>query len=500
MVTMDDVKGIIMGRTMAGAAHRLRVGSGLRPVACRVLVGGIALCLLGTLGLSSPAQAQTVTYTYDTGTNGIGRLTGVSDSSGTLAISYDIMGRTVRRDQVVNGNTYTTKTTYDPAGRIQSITYPDSGSSTVSYGYNGPVLDQISESTTIYAKYSGYTAQEQPGAVTFGNNVTTTYTYSTSSNPDCPHDNFRLCTMTTTSAGSTYQQLRYDYDAGGNVSAIVDPLNGNQSFGYDGLDRLTAATGPYGMLNYLYDPIGNMIYNSQLGFYVYPPGGAAGVQPHAVQNDGVNTYTYDHGGNMVSVTGGAGRALTYGPDNRLSSVVTAGPTTTSFVYDDDGNRVAKTVNGVTTVYIGQLYECAMGGSCSRHIVAGDRRIASVDSSSTFYYHTDLNGSTSVMTDQTGALVQSLVYFPYGATFANTGSVDVERKFTGRVLDDSTGLYFFGARYYDPVPERFISPDPAATVPFDPQALNRYSYGRNNPLRLTGPCGNLSVSVAADAGC
>jgi RHS repeat-associated protein len=495
MVTMDDVQGGIVRRTMAEAAHRRRGGQA-RPVAFRDVIGKIAgaivVFLLGASGFTPLVQAQTVTYTYDTGANGIGRLTGISDPSGTLAISYDIMGRVAQRDQVVNSNPYTIKTAYDPAGRVQSVTYPDT--SMVFYGYNGPVLDQVSDLSTTYAKYSGYTAQERPGAVTFGNTVTTTYTYSSSSNVDCPHDNFRLCTITTALAGSNYQQLRYDYDPGGNVSAIVDPLNGNngnQSFGYDGLDRLTAATGPYGMLNYLYDPIGNMIYNSQLGFYVYPPSGAASIHPHAVLNDGVNTYTYDNSGNMVSVTGGAGRTLTYGPDNRLNGVVTAGPTTTSVVYDGEGHRVSKTVNGVTTVYIGQLYECALGGNCSKYIVAGNRRIASVDPSSTYYYHTDRLGSTSVITDQTGALVQTLVYFPYGATYANTGSVDVEHKFRGRELDDSTGLYFFGVRYYDPAPERFISADPTMAIPFVPQALNRYSYELNNPLRLPDPVGTLS---------
>jgi len=471
----------------------------MRPVACRdrivgiwgrigrSLTGGLALCLLGALGLTSNVQAQTVTYTYDSGTNGIGRLTGVSDPSGSVAISYDIMGRIMQRVQVVNSTPYSIQTTYDPAGRIQSITYPDS--SMVVYGYNGPVLDQISALSTIYAKFSGYTAQEQPGTVTFGNNVTTTYTYSTSNNADCQQNNFRLCTITTALTGTTYQQLRYDYDAGGNVRAIVDPLNGNQSFGYDGLDRLVAVSGPSGSLNYLYDPIGNMIYNSQVGFYVYPPAGS-GVRPHAVTAAGANSYTYDAAGNMISVTGGAGSTLTYGPDNRLSSVAAAGPTTTSFVYDGEGHRVTKTVNGVTTVYIGRLYQCVMGGGCSKFIVAGNRRIASVDPLNTYYYHTDLLGSTNVVTDQAGAQVQNLVYDPYGAASVNTGSIDVEQKFRGRVLDDSTGLYFFEARYYDPVLGRFISADPATAVPFDPRGLDRYSFGRDNPLRVADPSGHL----------
>jgi hypothetical protein len=52
------------------------------------------------------------------------------------------------------------------------------------------------------------------------------------------------------------------------------------------------------------------------------------------------------------------------------------------------------------------------------------------------------------------------------------------------------LYFYGARYYDPVLGRFISADPTTARPFDPQALNRYSYARNNPLRFIDPSGHL----------
>lgn len=109
----------------AGSAQRLR-WSGMRPDACRDVIvgvwagigrsilGGIAVCLLGALGLTSNVQAQTVTYTYDSGTNGIGRLTGVSDPSGSVAVSYDIMGRIMQRVQVVNSTPYPIQTTYDP--------------------------------------------------------------------------------------------------------------------------------------------------------------------------------------------------------------------------------------------------------------------------------------------------------------------------------------------------------------------------------------------------
>src|SRR5437899_7642297 len=80
----------------------------------------------------------------------------------------------------------------------------------------------------------------------------------------------------------TLQSLSYTYDNEGNVMAIADPLNGNQTFGYDDLDRLTAAGGSYGLVTYTYDEIGNLTRNSQVGDYKYPDSGASSVHPHAV--------------------------------------------------------------------------------------------------------------------------------------------------------------------------------------------------------------------------
>lgn len=94
------------------------------------------------------------------------------------------------------------------------------------------------------------------------------------------------------------------------------------------------------------------------------------------------------------------------------------------------------------------------------------------------------GSSSVVTDSAGGKVENLAYYPYGGTRVNTGTVDVHHKFTSQELDDSTGLYFYGARYYDPVLGRFISADTVIQSIRNPQSLNRYSYAPNNPLRYT----------------
>jgi len=66
---------------------------------------------------------------------------------------------------------------------------------------------------------------------------------------------------------------------------------------------------------------------------------------------------------------------------------------------------------------------------------------------------------------------------------------VSRRYTGQVLDDATGLYYYNARYYDPVLGRFTQPDDIIPDIFNPQSYNRYSYVLNNPLRYTDPSGH-----------
>ncbi len=67
----------------------------------------------------------------------------------------------------------------------------------------------------------------------------------------------------------------------------------------------------------------------------------------------------------------------------------------------------------------------------------------------------------------------------------------DRLFTGQRLDN-TGLYYYGARYYDPIIGRFISPDTIVQNRYNPQALNPYSYVLNNPLKYTDPTGNFAI--------
>ena len=223
-----------------------------------------------------------------------------------------------------------------------------------------------------------------------------------------------------------------------------------------------------------------------MGRYTYNASGASSTRPHAVTRAGTTTYSYDANGNL---TAGGGRTLTWDAENRPTRIVKAGVTTT-FVYDGDGGRVKKTVQGRTKVYIGQLYVCT-GTACAKLIYAGAQRVAMVQvtSGSTSYFHADHLGSTSVLTNASGTAEEHNSYRPYGDIHTHTGTSDEVYKYTGQERDASTDLYFYQARYYAQGLGRFVSPDSIVQNPLDPQAFNRYAYARNNPVRYTDPTGH-----------
>ena len=451
-----------------------------------------------------------VVYAYDdtvAANNGKGRLKQVSDAAQSVTFKYDSRGRISQTAKILDGTTYTTTSAYDGLGRLTTVNYPTSPIKTVTYTYDGPQLKSVQEGATTYVTYGGWNALGQPATATYGNGVVTTHTYANTSNTACTQQTFRLCTLKRQKgANPLYQDLRYDYENNGNVGNIYDATvagnAGDQHFAYDDLDRLTLANGPYGAsganasLTYQYDEIGNLTLNSQLSAapYVYPASGASSVRPHAVSTAGANSYAYDNNGNLLT---GAGRTLTWNQENKPLTIVQGG-TTTTFVYDGDGGRAKKVVGATTTRYLGKLYECD-NTNCSRFVWAGSTRIATIASNGAVnYWHGDHLGSSSVITDSTGAKVETITYYPFGGTRTNTSpsnpAIDVPYKYTGKELDASTGLYYYEARYYDATLARFISADTIVPNPKDPQDLNRYTYAGNNPLRYTDPTGHFKINV------
>ena len=167
-----------------------------------------------------------------------------------------------------------------------------------------------------------------------------------------------------------------------------------------------------------------------------------------------------------------------------------------------------TQNGgtTTTQFIGSLYETTTSTTSSaslgapgqardtRYVFLGDSRVASVSGAQTLYYHDDHLGGTNVLTDGTGALKEVIEYEPFGTESRHDrygSSAEVALYyFTGQRKDDETGLYFYNARYYDPVLGRFIQADTIVQSPSNPQTLNRYTYCNNNPVNYTDPDGHF----------
>ena len=105
-----------------------------------------------------------------------------------------------------------------------------------------------------------------------------------------------------------------------------------------------------------------------------------------------------------------------------------------------------------------------------------------------------------MTDASGKVYEHLEYFPFGETWVeeNSNTQRTPYLFTAKELDEETGLYYFGARYYDPRTSVWQSADPilgkylagAAGGMYESSNLGLNSYGRNNPVIFKDPDGNI----------
>ena len=130
-------------------------------------------------------------------------------------------------------------------------------------------------------------------------------------------------------------------------------------------------------------------------------------------------------------------------------------------------------------------------STREHIVSK----ASGINSQKYYLHNNHLGSVAFESDEQGNITESSQYQPYGASFANTPQSNDKvstYSFSGKEQDGS-GLYYFEARYYDPVTTRFISPDPLFAVDMEKclesiVECNLYQYTGNNPVIFIDPTG------------
>ena len=111
----------------------------------------------------------------------------------------------------------------------------------------------------------------------------------------------------------------------------------------------------------------------------------------------------------------------------------------------------------------------------------------------YFYHSDHLGSTSNVTDAKGEVSQYVEYVPFGEVFieelSSSAKLNTPFLFNGKELDEETGLYYYGARYYDPRTSLWLSTDP---LELKFPNISTYTYCVNNPVKLIDPQGTEAV--------
>jgi len=257
-------------------------------------------------------------------------------------------------------------------------------------------------------------------------------------------------------------------------------------------------------LAYSYDKVGNRLSLASTLASIQ------GVVSTFDLNDRLTTDTYDANGNTTvgRLTPSAPQVVDrYDFENRL---VNRNNGAVQSVYDGDGNRVRKTVNGVTTLYLvdmvnptgyAQVLEELTSSNAQPAVVtrvyAYGHALLSQDQffGSTWtasYYGYDGHGNTRFLSDANGLVTDTYDYDAFGNLIARTGSTPNNYLFTGEQYDSDLGLYYLRARYHNPSTGRFWSMDEFEGFGSDPSSLHKYTYCNNNPVNRVDPSGYRSA--------
>jgi len=401
-----------------------------------------------------PASAG-LTYTHDKR----GNVTSITGPSGTSAFAYDGVGRLA---SVTHPDTGETRFTYDPADNLVRIDHANGLTEIRSYD----ILDRLTGidvtnatddlilSLTYELDPTGLRLRESEGV---SNRVL-----------DFEYDALkRLTRETLTVGGSVEQTIAYTYDAAGN--------------------RQTRSHSTEGLTIYTYDAFGRLVSESLNGAAI--------------------TYQYDDAGNIIERFSDLDNntLFSYDAENRLTGVVDTADGLTStilFSYDPEGNRIAQTIDGQTTHFlvdtsglfsrlIEELDDTLVPLTRFEH-APGFGPLGQFSSGEERHFFRDALGTIRLLTDDSGAITDSLSYDAFGNLHDRTGTTDLRYGLGGEQFDESTGLYYLRARYMDPAIGRFLSADPFAGMPRSPLSFNKYLYAHANPVNMVDPTGLFSM--------
>ena len=459
-----------------------------------------------------------VAYQYDQGgalQNALGRLTTLTDPSGSEVYSYDSGGRLTQLQKTIGSAVYTIGYQYYADGQIKQITYPSGRvikNNISNIGRLSSIVDTYKNTSITRASNYSYSGSGQLLSFQYANGVTANFTYD-------PNRDY-LTSLKYVKGSTTLFSLQYYYaldptncpagtaTSNGAINCIVDVVDSGRSvaYTYDWLGRLSSAlttgdsTYPQWGLAWSYDRYGNRLsqtitagsaYSNNLTFS--SSGGALTNQP-----DGM---CFDASGNLLAESSCPPMSpptYTYDADNRMLTY-TGSSQSAQYVYDDNGRRVEKCLPSCTspsswTVYvfaagqdIAEYDNGAVSSNPSReYVYSGEALISKLTSTTTTYYHAD-HLSVRLSTGTGGAKAGEQGHYPFGESWYSTNTT-TKFIFTSYERDSESGHDYAQQRYYHVLWGRFCSADPVSGIPGDPQTWDRYVYARNDPIDLTDPTG------------
>jgi len=435
------------------------------------------------LSRTTPGET-TVSFTYTPN----GQRATMTDASGQTTYTYDSLNRLITKVTPEGTLSYT----YYPTGSVNTVTSSNTNGVSVSYTYDD--LNRLS--TVVDNRLSGantttytYDSASNVARVAYPSGLTSTSTYDPLN---------RLTELSTSLSASQITDYKYTLGAIGNRTNATELSGRILAWSYDGIYRLTneaitsdPSNNNDGSVSYILDPVGNRTSDTS---------SLAGVSPQSASynpDDQLSIESYDNNGNA---TGIGIKSFTYDSENHMVTM-TNGSTSVTLLYDGDGNRVAKTVNGVTTRYLvdtlnptgyAQVVEETVNGVVQRQYTYGRQRISEnqvIQGAWTpSFYEYDGGGSVRQLTNSAGQVTDSYEYDAFGNQIHPTATTPNNYLYRGEQYDPDLSIYYLRARYYNPSTGRFLSRDPLDGDPTDPQSLHKYLYAGGDPVNRIDPSG------------
>jgi RHS repeat-associated protein len=234
-------------------------------------------------------------------------------------------------------------------------------------------------------------------------------------------------------------------------------------------------------------------------------------------NNGTTMYQYDANGSQTEVSSPTGTvASEYTLQDKLAGIqnkISSGTVTSSatYIYDDNGNRIeVTTVTGsnspVTTYYLVDgnnptgyarvIEQSATPGTPTISYIWGGSLIsqdnaAGTANSGVYYLITDAQGSTQMLVNATGSVVQNYYFDGFGNAVGFTiSSAITDYLYNQQYYDVISGQYYLRARNYDPATGTFTQQDSYTINPGDLANANLYLYTGADPINMFDPTGNF----------